>query len=222
VAAATAATPPPYTLEREIEDLQALIAEAGGSAHLYGVSSGGALVLEAAAAGAAVDRLAVYEVPYVLDDDGPHWHRGDGEKAAALLAEGRRGEVLELFMRTVGSSEELVAQARRSPAWPGLEALAHTLVYDAACVGDGPPPAARLARITRPTLVTTGGPRSDPYVSGQPPGFFDRAADAVAAGVPRAERHTFAGQGHVADPKVVAPVLERFFMRGAISELDPG
>jgi hypothetical protein len=57
----------------------------------------------------------VYEVPYVLDDDGPHWHRGDGKKAAALLAEGRRGEVLELFMLTVGSSEELVAQARRSP-----------------------------------------------------------------------------------------------------------
>jgi pimeloyl-ACP methyl ester carboxylesterase len=59
-------------VQREIEDLEALIAEAGGSAHLYGVSSGGALALEAAATGIAVDKLAVYEVPYNLADDGPH------------------------------------------------------------------------------------------------------------------------------------------------------
>jgi hypothetical protein len=203
----------PYAVQREIEDLEALIAEAGGSAHLYGVSSGGALVLEAAAAGVAADRLAVYEVPYVLDDEGPHWHRGDGEKAEALLAEGRRGEVVELFMRTVGSSEDLIVQARSSPFWPGLEALAHTLVYDAFCVGDGPPPAARLATVTRPTLVATGGARSDPHVGGQPPDFFDRAADASAASIPQADRQTFAGQGHVADPKVVAHALERFFGR---------
>jgi alpha-beta hydrolase superfamily lysophospholipase len=202
---------PPYEVEREIEDLAALIAATGGSACLYGVSSGGALALEATAAGLPVDSLAVYEVPYILSDEGPHWHRGDGQKAAALVAEGRRGDALELFMRTVGSPDELVARARSSPFWPDLEALAHTLVYDAACVGDGPPPTARLATITRPTLVATGGARSDPNVSGQPADFFDRAADAIAASIPQAERRTFAGQGHVADPKTVAPVLARFF-----------
>jgi hypothetical protein len=201
----------PYAVDREIEDLEALVAAAGGSAHLYGVSSGGALALEATAAGVAVDRLAVYDVPYNLAEDGPHWHRGDGEKATALLAEGRRGDVVELFMRTVGSSEDEIAGARASPFWPGLEALAHTLAYDAACLGDGPPPTARLATITRPVLVVTGGRSQDAHAGGLPPDFFERAADAVAASIPQARRRTLAGQGHVADPKVVAPLLERFF-----------
>jgi hypothetical protein len=161
--------------------------------------------------GATRDKLAVYEVPYNLADDGPHWHRGDGEKAEALLAQGRRGEVVELFMRTVGSSEKDIAGARSSPFWPGLEALAHTLAYDAACVGDGHPPTARLATITRPTLVATGGGSPDAHGGGLPPDFFDQAADAIAASIPQAERLTIEVQGHVADPKAVAPVLERFF-----------
>ena len=203
----------PYALEREIEDLQALIAEAGGSAHLYGVSSGGGLALETAAAGLAVDRLAVYEVPYTVADEPWQQWRRYVEQLDALLAEGRRGDTLELFMRLAGSSEEDIAGARSSPFWPGMEALAHTLAYDAACMGDGRPPTARLARITQPTLVLTGGVSPDAQVGmgGLPHDFFDQAADAIAASIPRAERLTLAGQGHVADPKVVAPVLERFF-----------
>jgi Alpha/beta hydrolase family len=203
----------PYALEREIEDLQALIAEAGGSAHLYGVSSGGALAIEAAAAGLAVDRLAVYEVPYLVADDAARrWQRYVGQLGAAL-AEGRRGDALALFMRLAGSSEEDIAGARGAPFWPGLEAIAHTLAYDAACLGDGRPPTARLAAITRPVLVLTGGVSPDAQVGmgGLPADFFDRAADAIAASSPRAERLTLAGQGHVADPKVVAGVLARFF-----------
>ena len=203
----------PYALEREFEDLDALIAEAGGSAHLYGVSSGGALVLEAAAAGLPVDRLGVYEVPYMVADDMARRAREFVQQLGAVLAEGRRGEALELFMRLAGSSEDDIAGARRSPFWPGLEAIAHTLAYDAACMGDYRPPTARLARITQPTLVVTGGVSPDAQVGmgGLLPDLFDRAADAIAATVPRAERLTLAGQGHVADPKVVAPVLERFF-----------
>jgi pimeloyl-ACP methyl ester carboxylesterase len=203
----------PYALEREFEDLDALIAEAGGSAHLYGVSSGGALVLEAAAAGLPVDRLGVYEVPYMVADDMARRAREFVQQLGAVLAEGRRGEALELFMRLAGSSEDDIAGARSSPFWPGLEAIAHTLAYDAACMGDYRPPTARLARITQPTLVVTGGVSPDAQVGmgGLPPDLFDRAADAIAATVPRAERLTLAGQGHVADPKVVAPVLERFF-----------
>jgi hypothetical protein len=203
----------PYALEREFEDLDALIAEAGGSAHLYGVSSGGALVLEAAAAGLAVDRLGVYEVPYMMADDMARRAQEFVQQLGPVLAEGRRGEALELFMRLAGSSEEEIAGARSSPFWPGLLAIAHTLAYDAACMGDYRPPTARLARITRPTLVVTGGVSPDAQVGmgGLPPDLFDRAADAIAATVPRAERLTLAGQGHVADPKAVAPVLERFF-----------
>ena len=190
---------PPYAVEREIEDLDALIAAAGGSAHVLGVSSGGALALEAAAAGSAIDRLAVYDVPYPIGRT-EEWRRYR-EQLAAALAEARRGDALELFMRLAGSSEEGIAGARASDLWPGLEALAPTLAYDAACLGDGRPPAERLAAIARPTLVLTGGGDD----------FFGPAADAVAAAVPGADRATLGDQGHVADPKALAPVLTRFF-----------
>jgi pimeloyl-ACP methyl ester carboxylesterase len=203
----------PYALEREIEDIEALTAEAGGSAHLFGVSSGGALALEAAAAGTAVDRLAVYDVPYCLASDLVQRSREFTEQLGPVLADGRRGDALELFMQFAGSSKEDIAGARNSPMWPGLEAIAHTLAYDAACMGDYQPPTARLATITQPTLVVTGGvsPDSQVGMGGLPPDFFEQAADAIAASIPRAERRTIDGQGHVADPKALAPVLERFF-----------
>ena len=187
----------PYAVEREIEDLQALVAEAGGTAHLYGVSSGGALALEAAAAGVAIDRIAVYEVPYSIAT-APQW-REYAERLGVALAEGRRGDAVELFMRVAGASDASVAAARSSPLWPGLEALAHTLAYDAACLGDGLPPA-RFATIAQPTLVATGGGAE----------FFEQAGDAVAASLPNAERLVMPRQSHVADPQAVAPVLERF------------
>jgi pimeloyl-ACP methyl ester carboxylesterase len=200
----------PYTLEREIEDIEALLAEAGGTAHLYGVSSGGALVLETAAAGIAVDKLAVYEVPYNMADDWPQRWRDYVDQLEAVLAEGLRGDALELFMQLAGSSEEDIAGARSSPFWPVMEDLAPTLAYDAACLGDGQPPTDRLARITQPTLVATG-------VDARLPGAatwvlaLDPAADAIAASIPQAQRQTFEGQSHVADPKAVAPILEQFF-----------
>jgi hypothetical protein len=199
----------PYAVEREIEDIGALIADAGGSAHLYGVSSGGALVLEAAAAGIAIDKLAVYEVPYNMADDWPQRWREYVEQLGAVLAEGRRDDALELFMRLAGSFDEDIAGVRNSPYWPGMEAIAHTLAYDAACLGDGHPPTPRLAKISQPTLVATGG--------AHPPGAaawvlaLDQAADAIAASITQAERQTIEGQSHVADPNAVARVLERFF-----------
>jgi pimeloyl-ACP methyl ester carboxylesterase len=200
----------PYAVERELEDIEALIAEAGGSAHLYGISSGGALALEAAAAGIAIDKLAVYEVPYNMADDGPQRQREYVEQLETFLAEGRRGDGAELFMRLAGASEEMIAGAKDSPVWPGLEAIAPTLAYDAACMGNGQPPTARLGRITRPTLVATGGGSPDSFVGGGGD-FFGKAADAIAASIPRAERQTIEGQTHMVDPKVLAPVLERFF-----------
>ena len=191
----------PYALEREIEDIEALIAEAGVSAHLYGVSSGGALVLEAAAVGVATEKLAMYEVPYSIGEAAAQRWQEYVEQLGPALAEGRRGDAIELFMRVAGSSEEDIAGAKRSPFWPALEGLAHTLAYDAACLGDGRLPTARLATITQPTLVATGGGAD----------FFEQAADAIAADLPQAERLTLEGQGHVVDPKALAPVLERFF-----------
>jgi alpha-beta hydrolase superfamily lysophospholipase len=199
----------PYAVEREIEDLDALVAAAGGSAHLYGASSGGALVLEAAAAGTAADRLVVYEVPYDMADGARQRHREYVERLEGFLAEGRRGDAAALFMRLAGASEEMVADAKASPMWPGLEAIAPTLAYDAACMGDNQPPA-RFAKITQPTLVATGGGSPDSFVAGGGD-FFAKAADAIAVIVPHAERQTLAGQTHMVDPKALAPVLERFF-----------
>jgi pimeloyl-ACP methyl ester carboxylesterase len=191
----------PYAIEREIEDLDALIQAVGGSAHVYGVSSGGALAIEAAASGSAIERLAVYEVPYLVADDDVRRWRSYLEQLRLALGEDRRGDALELFMGAAGSSDEDIAGAKHSAFWPGLEALAHTLAYDAACLGDGRPPTARLRQIAQPTLVATGG--GDP--------FFEQAADAIAADIPNAERLTIEGQGHVADPAAVGQELERFF-----------
>lgn len=202
----------PYALEREIEDIAALIAEAGGSAHLYGVSSGGALVLEAAAAGVAADRLAVYEVPYQTDEVFQKAWRTYVEELTAALAAGQRSEAVELFMRMVGTSDEIIEGAKASEHWAGAVALAHTLAYDAACIGDGPPPGERLATIKQPTLVVTGDVAPDPNYMGEVPvDFFGRAAEEIAAAVPNAERATLEGQWHMVDAKVLAPELERFF-----------
>jgi Alpha/beta hydrolase family len=198
----------PYAVEREIEDLEAIITEAGAAAHVFGASSGGGLALEAAAAGLPIGRLAVYEVPYAMSDDGPHWDRRDLPAVEELLAEGRRGDVVELFMRTVGSSEEDIAGAKVSPYWAPLEALAHTLAYDAAVMGDGHPPAERLARISQPTLVVTGT-LADAH-GGVPAEFMSRAADAIAAVIPHAERAVIEGAGHMVDATLLAPVIGRF------------
>jgi pimeloyl-ACP methyl ester carboxylesterase len=198
----------PYAVEREIEDLEALITVAGGTAHVYGVSAGGALALEAAAAGIAIDRIAVYEVPYGFAGDRQQW-RAYVEQLEALLAEGRRGDAFALFMRTAGSSEEDIAGARNSPMWPGLEAIAHTRLYGAACLGDGQPPTERLAKITQPTLVATGT-SLDEHMDRLAPDVFDRAADAIVASIPLAQRERLEGQTHVVDAKALAPVLVRF------------
>jgi pimeloyl-ACP methyl ester carboxylesterase len=200
----------PYAVEREIEDLEALVAEAGGSAHLYGISSGGALALEAAAAELAIDKVAVYEVPYNVADDWPREWGEYVEELGELLAADRRGDAFARFMRLADTPEEVIAAARSSPMWPGLQAIAPTLAYDAACLGDGQPPTDRLARIAQPTLVATG-------VAGRQPGAarwvkaLDPAAEAIAASIPHAERLTIEGQGHVVDPKTLAAVLEAFF-----------
>ena len=190
----------PYAVERELEDLAALIGQAGGSARVYGVSSGGMFALEAAAAGLAIQRLAVYEVPYDTTPEAAQRNQAYREQLRAALDQGRRGDAVELFMRLAGSSDEDIAGARSSPYWPGLEALAHTLAYDAACYG--PPPVDRLATVTQPTLVLTGGGAE----------FFELAADAVAAAMPSAERVVLEGQKHVADPKAVATALGRFLL----------
>ena len=133
-----------------------------------------------------------------------------GATSATALAAGERGDAFALFMRVAGSSEDDIARARGSEFWPSCVAIAPTLAYDAACVGDGPPPTGTLARVPAPTLVMTGGASPDSFVGGGG-SFFDDAADAIAAAVHGAERATLPGQTHMVDPAVLAPALARFF-----------
>jgi alpha-beta hydrolase superfamily lysophospholipase len=200
----------PYALSREFEDLAAVVDAAGGTAHLYGASSGGVLVLEAVAAGVPADRVAVYEVPYDLFDGAQERHAAYRTDLQTLLGEGRRGDAFARFMRLAGSSEEDIAGARASEFWPACEAVAPTLLYDAAVMGDNRPPADRFGRITQPVLVATGGASAESSVGGGG-AFFDNAADAVSAVLPHAERVSIPGQWHAVDPKAIGPVLAGFY-----------
>lgn len=200
----------PYAVEREVEDLAALVAVCPGPAHLFGASSGGALALTAAAAGLPVARVAVYEVPYLTDEPVRAAWLSYVDELTGLLAEGRRGDAVAAFMRLAGAGDDEIAGARAAPVWASLEALAPTLAYDAACLGDGRVPAASLADVRRPVLVATGGAVHS-HLAALGPGFFDTAADALVAVLPHAERAVVARSGHVPDPAELAPVLRGFY-----------
>ncbi|HZY67431.1 MAG TPA: alpha/beta hydrolase [Devosia sp.] len=190
-----------YSVTREIEDLAALFEAAGESAMLYGVSTGGALALEAACTLRSIEAVAVYEVPYDLAPDTPQQQRDYVSELNSRLSAGRRGDAVALFMELAGSSSEEIARARHHPVWTSLERIAHTLAYDAAVLGTRQPPTERFARIHKPVLVATGGTI--------PP--FEAAADALADAVPGAQRKVLEGQGHVVDPAVMAAELRAFF-----------
>lgn len=193
----------PYAVEREVEDLEALIHEAGGSAFVFGMSSGGVLALEAAARGLAITKLAAYELPFNSGDE--HARQAAErytQQLAALLNEGRRGDAVALAMTTWGAPLEAIAGMRQAPIWPLFEAVAPTLAYDDAIMGDGSVPTARLASITVPTLVMDGGAS---------PAFMHNAAQATAHALPNGQRRTLEGQTHDVAPQVLAPVLVEFF-----------
>ncbi len=194
----------PFALEREIEDIEALINEAGGEAFLYGISSGAALALEATIKlGHKVKKLALYEAPYDSDDARQQAFRNYRKQLVEVLAEGRRGDALGLFMMFVGMPPEHLEGARKMPMWPMWEAVAHTLPYDAAALGeDGSVPTEKAARVTVPTLVMDG--------SASVP-FMHTTAVALAKAIPNGEHRTLEGQTHEVEAQVLAPALVEFF-----------
>ena len=190
---------PNYAVEREIEDLAALIDAVGGEVFAYGHSSGAILGLEAASRGLPISRLAAYEPPYTADPDDPA-PLTDGGVRAALTA-GDRESAAVAFMGLTGMSVQAIEGAKLAPFWPGLLAIAHTLPYDLALVGDGVVPAPRFGSITAQTVVMDGG---------MSPAWAARAAESIVAAVPHARRLTVAGQDHNVDPAVLAPSLLNF------------
>jgi pimeloyl-ACP methyl ester carboxylesterase len=191
-----------YAVEREIEDIAAVIEAAGGSAHLDGTSSGAALAMEAAASGVPIRKLAMWEPPYSvqgrldLPDD-------TASVSRELVAAGRRGDAVEYFMlKVVGLPEEFAAAARQAPWWKDQEAIAHTLAYDATVMGDYTIPTERAKAVSVPTIILDGGASF---------GFLHETADALAELIPNAQRRTLEGQEHNVDPEVMAQALKQFF-----------
>jgi pimeloyl-ACP methyl ester carboxylesterase len=197
----------PYAVEREVEDLDALIAEAGGSAYVYGISSGAALALEAAQRGSAITKLAVYEAPFVVDGTRRPIPPDYEERLDQLVRADRRGDAVKLFMgKGVGLPAFVVAMMRFMPAWSKLTAVAHTLPYDAALTAryqrGKPLPAGGWEAVTVPTVVIDGGKSQ---------AWMRNAMTNLAAVLPNARHRTLDGQTHLVKPAVLAPVLAEFF-----------
>ncbi|MCW2859042.1 MAG: alpha/beta hydrolase [Actinoallomurus sp.] len=194
-----------YAVEREVDDLAALIEHVGGRASLFGHSSGGNLAIEATLRGLPVERLAVYEPAFVVDVGRPRPADDLFDRVRALVEQDRRDDAVTLFLtEAVAVPAEMVAGMRAGDMWGWFTGLAHTLPYDLAVCGPGCAlPADRLATVTVPTLAVAGG---------DSPEWMRAAVRAVAATVPGARHVTLDGQDHgvLHEPGALAPVLTEF------------
>jgi pimeloyl-ACP methyl ester carboxylesterase len=198
----------PYAIEREIEDIAALIDEAGEPAFVFGGSSGAVLSLDAVEHGLDIPKLAVYEPPFSVDDSRPPIPDDFVDELTSLVAAGRPSEVATVYLVKGGVlSEESVAQMAAAPYWEtDVVPVAHTLLYDAiimdGTVSGGPLPTDRWAHVTQPTLIMNGT---------QSFTWAGAAANALAALLPNATRKTFDGEEHQVSPQTVAPAMVEFF-----------
>jgi hypothetical protein len=189
----------PYAVDREIDDLQALIDIAGGSAFVHGFSPGAILALLAAERGIGLPKLSLLEPPLRVEATPPPPSGMSGE-VAKLIITGRRGEAYEHWLRGIGLPDGMIAGMRESPLWPALEATALTLVYDSLITGSMPPD--RLAAISTPTLVVGSEGSTDQlrnWVRG------------VAGALPNASARFLPGTWHGVSAEQLAPALTEFF-----------
>jgi pimeloyl-ACP methyl ester carboxylesterase len=197
----------PYDLAREVEDLVAVIEAAGGTAHVFAASAGAVLALEAARHGAPIDRLAVYEAPFIVDASRPPNDADLAQQVQAMVDDDRRSDAVKTFLRTVGVLAPLLALMRLMPVWKKLTGVAHTLPYDLSFVvphqQGSPLPEGLYQAVRSATLVIAGG---------KSPDWMRNSQQAIADAVPTARLETLAGQTHMIKPKVVAPVVTRHFL----------
>ncbi len=195
----------PYTVQREVEDLEALIKEAGGSVSVFGHSSGAVLALNAAERGLAIGKLALYEPPLIVDRSRPSTEK-DWAQIEAFVAEGRRGDAVKVFLKAVGVPAFAVALMRWLPVWAKVTAVAHTLPHDGALVRDlqrgEPLPAGAWADVKAPVLAIAGG---------KSPAWMQSGTRALSSVLSGAAYRTLDGQTHDVSAKVLAPVLSEFF-----------
>ncbi|MET9000534.1 alpha/beta hydrolase [Amycolatopsis sp. NPDC004169] len=197
----------PYAVEREVEDLAAIVKEAGGEAFLFGISSGVALVLEAAPRVAA-PKLALYEPPFIVDGSRPRVPEDYPTRLDQALKDGKRGKAVKMFMTEgVGLGRAVVAMMRLMPFWAKLKRVAHTIPYDTALVighQSGEPLPAAWPEVTAPTLVIDGG---------RSPDWMRNGVGSLAKVLPSAEYRTLPGQTHIVKATALAPVLKEYFLR---------
>jgi pimeloyl-ACP methyl ester carboxylesterase len=201
----------PHAVQREVEDIEALIDEAGGSASLFGSSSGAVLALEAASKlGKKVRKLFLYEPPFIVDGSFPPMPGDFSEQIGALVSAGRRSDAVKhFFHKGMGIPSVFVTLMRLlMPGWNKMTGIAHTLQYDLAVVAGTqtgkPLPADRWAALKAPALVTVGSKSET---------FFHTGAQALAALIDTAEYRSLEGQDHgsaVMAPKVIAVVITEF------------
>lgn len=194
----------PYAVEREIEDIEAVINVGGGSAFVYGISSGAALAMEATIKIDKIKKLAMYEPPYNDEEETRQAARKYNRKLKELLAEGRLDDALGLFMRLTGMSAEQVDKMHQHPLWPLWKAVAPTLAYDVTVMGeDSSVPLERAASVKVPALIMNGG-ESYP--------FMRNTAIVLAKAMPQGEHQILEGQTHDVAPEAIYPVLKEFFL----------
>jgi pimeloyl-ACP methyl ester carboxylesterase len=204
----------PFDKKREIEDIEALIDSLGGSAYLYGISSGAAVAAVAASTLGAekATKLALYEPSYILDNSHAPIPANYMDQLRKMLSEGRRGDMVAFFNTdAVGLLAEMVEGMKQAPFWGTMEQVAHTLLYDGAFMVDNQRAKPMtddlretLKAIEVPTIVIDGGAT---YV------FLHNTADIVAATITGAIRRTLEGQQHDVEPDAIAPVLIEFFKK---------
>ena len=196
----------PYAIEREVEDLAALVEAAGGTAYVAGQSSGAGLAIEAANRLPGITKLALYEAPFVVDDTGKPVTQAFLASLKEAVAQNQRSKAVKLFMKQVGTPSYMLAIMPLFPVWSKLTAVAHTLPYDVSAIvayGAGKPlPTILGSSIKAPTLVIDGG---------KSPTWMRHAMQALAQTLPNANYRTLAGQTHMVKPEVLTPVLEEFF-----------
>ena len=196
----------PWAVEREVEDVAALIDAVGGSAHLFGISSGAVLALEAAARGLPVSRVALYEPPLIVDAARDPVPDDFVPGLQRLLADGNRAEVVRRFLRVVGVPGIVVLLMRLFPSWKRMAAVAHTVPYDLSTLrglqSGRALPSGRWRGLAAPCLVMDGG---------KSPAWMRNGVRALADALPVAAYRTLPGQTHMVKSAVLAPALTDFF-----------
>ncbi|HYI34340.1 MAG TPA: alpha/beta hydrolase [Glaciibacter sp.] len=191
----------PFATEREVEDLAALIDAVGGTAMVYGHSSGGAVGLYGAANGLAITKLAIYEPPFT-PPIGFESVRAWTDAIQAAVDAGDRERAAVLFLQGSGAHPGMIEGITAAAWWPGMTAVAHTLPYDLSFLNDGAVPFELLRRVNAPTLVMFGD---------DSPPWAENVATTAADALPNGTTVSFAGQDHNVDPAVIAPQLVDFF-----------